>query len=125
MPFVKPCQHPGCRSWAALRSPYCEEHQPKRDETRHGDSKVAQSIRNRVQWRKVRQIHRQRHPLCFDPFKRHDGPTPMHHVHHILPLATHPHLAHEPTNLASLCIECHNEVETLEGRGQPTQYLFR
>ncbi|MDJ1154494.1 HNH endonuclease [Macrococcus caseolyticus] len=32
-------------------------------------------------------------------------------VDHILPLATHPHLAHDLDNLETLCIKCHNKKE--------------
>jgi 5-methylcytosine-specific restriction endonuclease McrA len=95
------------------------------DTHRYGVSLTAQRIRSGRRWQEVRSLHRQKHPLCCDPFKRHEGPEPMNHVHHILPVATHPHLAHDFGNLASLCESCHGEVEGLERRGQPTQDLFR
>jgi 5-methylcytosine-specific restriction endonuclease McrA len=49
----------------------------------------------------------------------------MNSVHHILGLLTHPELAYNESNLASLCDACHNQIEALERKGEPTQHLFK
>jgi 5-methylcytosine-specific restriction endonuclease McrA len=119
--IVKPCCHPGCRKWAKPHTSRCEDHAV---ETRVGDQARAARIRNSSQWQKVRALHRSKQPLCTDPFREHSGPVVADSVHHIEGVATHPELAFTPSNLASLCSECHARVEALERAGQSTQHLF-
>lgn len=118
-----PCRHPGCPQ--LIPSPgYCSAHQQHDsrrayDARRRGNQQT--TIRNSAQWQKVRGIHRQVEPLCRDPFGDHNGfPAPNEQSHHILPLATHPELAFDLSNLAALCTACHAKVERMERAGQPT-----
>ena len=129
----RPCRKPGCP--ALVSSGYCAAHamavptaRSIYDSTKRKDNPalaLAARIRNGTQWQKVRAIHARTEPLCRDPFGDHSGyPAPRAHGHHVLPLATHPHLAYDLGNLASLCVACHRKVEAMERAGQPTQALF-
>lgn len=125
-----PCRHPGCAS--LVTSGYCEKHTRSTgkvmyDATRRKDDPAlanAARIRNSAQWQKVRAIHRAQHPLCCDPFNDVRHPAPNQTSHHIMPLATHPHLAFDLDNLAPLCTRCHAKVERIERNGDATAHLF-
>ena len=125
----KPCFHPGCKSFAVVGKPRCEVHLNAYDSqirARTPHLALAARIRGSRLWGKVRANFRLANPLCCDPFGHHKlGPEPMYDVHHVLPLATHPHLAHSDENLRPLCRACHNEVEQMERSGKPTPELFR
>lgn len=129
---LTPCRHPGCA--ALVPSGYCELHRRHSAKTvydqtrRKADPVLARNdkIRSGGNWKKCREINRAQNPLCFDPFKDHGGwPVPMTDTHHILPLATHPHLAYDQSNLVSLCRACHNKIEQMERAQQPTEHLFK
>lgn len=128
-----PCRATGCP--ALVSHGYCEQHRHLVCQTHrtydHGkrrlDASLAQAaqLRTSTQWRKVRTLHKGRYPLCCDPFGEHIHlPAYNQQSHHILPLATHPHLAFDLTNLAPLCTRCHSRVEQMERSGISTQHLF-
>ena len=71
-----------------------ETHRPPN----HG---LANHIRHGSQWQRVRDLYRGQHPLCAKCGRLSDC------VHHVKPLETHPELAHDFGNLASLCKACH------------------
>lgn len=129
-PF-QPCRQPGCA--ALVPRGYCDAHAkaaPKRaydQTTRRNDPALAEAarIRNSSLWQQVRAMHRAQHPLCCDPFKEHGRfPVPMTQVHHIQGVAVAPHLAYDPSNLASLCDGCHHRIEALERAGKGTAEHF-
>jgi len=61
----------------------------------------ARRIRSSSRWNVVRDLYRGKNPLCEKCGKF------AKHVHHVLPLETHPHLAFHLENLMSLCEPCH------------------
>lgn len=128
---LQPCRQPGCAALAP--SGYCAAHARSDARRVYDQTKrkadpalaLAARIRNTAQWQKVRALHRQLSPLCCDPFGEHNGmPFPNQTSHHILPLATHPHLAYHLANLAPLCTACHARVERIERNGDSTAALF-
>lgn len=130
---LKPCLHPGCPA-LITKGPRCDAHTKHNagaayDATkRRDDPRLAEAarIRNSAQWQAVRLLHRRLEPLCRDPFNAHEGwPVPTTDSHHIAPLATHPALAFDLSNLAGLCQACHRRIEALERVGCATAGLFR
>lgn len=123
----KPCIQPGCHTFAVVGKPRCAAHMGDYDRRRKDNPalRVAQKIRSNRLWQKVRLNFRIANPLCCDPFGDHAlGPEPTQDIHHVLPLATHPHLAYTDDNLRPLCRSCHCKVEEFEYRGEITQHLF-
>lgn len=132
-PLSMPCRHSGCPALLP-RAGYCAAHarpscKAVYDATTRRESPTlaeAARIRNSRQWQRVRQMHRDRQPLCCDPFGAHpDDPQPNQSSHHIQPLASRPDLAFDFSNLAGLCTACHARVERMERAGRPTAALFR
>jgi 5-methylcytosine-specific restriction enzyme A len=128
-----PCAAPGCPALSPGR--WCPAHahlagQAHRDyDRRRAQSPAlarAAQIRNSGRWKKVAAIVRAAEPLCRDPLARHGGaPEATAQIHHIDPLATHPHLAYTRENLAGLCAHCHTLIEAMERKGHKTAHLFR
>lgn len=89
---------------------------------RYQDPDLARAarIRNSKAWKRLRDWHIRRNPLCADPLGRHGGnPVPAEHVHHIQSIVEAPNLAFEASNLCSLCHSCHNAVEAMSRGGSP------
>ena len=64
-------------------------------------------------WVKVRNLKRQRNPLCEQCWK--DGQiTPMAEVHHTVPIATDRSKRLDMDNLMSLCKVCHSRITMQE-----------
>jgi 5-methylcytosine-specific restriction protein A len=126
----RPCLHPGCS--ALVPSGYCAAHAKNRhaeyDKTRRKDDprlREAARIRSGRQWQEVRAIHKARNPLCCDPFNLEGRwKEPTYASHHVVPLIERPDMAYDMTNLAPLCMRCHNRIEAMERDGQETQSLF-
>lgn len=127
---LRPCRHPGCA--ALVPSGYCDSHRTHTAKAFYDDTRRKQNIslsmsariRSSAQWQKVRALHRRLSPFCCDPFGQHTLPAYNQASHHIRPLATHPHLAFDLTNLAPLCTSCHARIEAMERAGKPTEQLF-
>lgn len=88
---------------------------------------LAKKIRSSGRWQKVRRMVMSRQPLCVDPFSFHKDEgrnVPTEHVHHIVGLTKNPNLAYKLSNLAGLCVGCHDRIEKLERSGKATQDLF-
>lgn len=106
----------------------CAQHTNAYDATTRRSNaalRMAQTIRTSTAWRTLRKSVMSRNPVCCDPFGEHTlGPEPAKDVHHVFPLITHPHLALVEDNLRPLCRSCHNRIEAMERRGEPTQELF-
>lgn len=62
--------------------------------------------------------------MCADPYEVHDPPVVNALAHHIESAAARPDLAHQWTNLAPLCDECHARIERDVSAGLPTAHLF-
>lgn len=134
MPTQPPraCAHPGCCALVVTgpRCPDHAKHAPKviyDQTTRRNDPALAAAarFRSRPQWKRFRAWFRAQHPLCCDPFRRHGAmPAFAEAVHHVVPLALRPDLGLTPANCRPLCTACHNRIEGMERRGEPTQHLF-
>lgn len=87
----------------------------------------ARKYRSSYNWQQVAAQHKLDNPLCCDVFGYHakEGMAPfVEQTHHIQPLATHYHIRALESNLASVCIPCHDRLEKLERSGKRTAYLF-
>ena len=85
--------------------------------------KTPKQIRSSRRWTECSKRHKHRQPLCLDPFGEH-GPKEVDEVHHIVPIRENPGLAFDPSNLASLCKKCHEQVESISDKGYTTGFLF-
>lgn len=83
---------------------------------RFGD---ADRLRASVRWRRLSAAQLRHHPLCQAIWCQ-GQTTPATETHHRQPLATHPHLAYDPANLASVCGACHARITGMERTGQDT-----
>lgn len=123
-----PCGFPGC---AALldKSGYCPAHaksakQSGRDYDRARRAIVphlaaAKALRSSREWQRIRRIKLTNDPLCEDPHGDHASAgrtATATQVHHILPLATNPHLGLDLSNLMSVCTRCHAKTEQVVRR---------
>lgn len=61
-------------------------------------------------WRKLSLHKRTIDPLC-EHCLSHGKTTPATEVHHIIPIASAPHLRMDTDNLMSVCHACHEELE--------------
>lgn len=62
-------------------------------------------------WKKVRALKLSENPLCERCLHLHNRPVPAVHVHHIKSRLDRPDLTFAMSNLMSLCVQCHAEVE--------------
>lgn len=119
----KPQQHRPAHAIATQQTPRATYDATRRKQ----DPALAEAarIRSSYRWQQTRKLHRSLYPLCCDPFGQHANlPAYNQQSHHIQPLATHPHLAYDLSNLAPLCMRCHAETERMEQQGRPTTHLF-
>jgi 5-methylcytosine-specific restriction endonuclease McrA len=84
----------------------------------------AQRLRGTRTWKAIRAQLRRDRPLCCNPLKRHDGPQPTEHIHHIVPITEDPSRVFDLRNLAPLCVDCHGAIEAMERSGTSTRHLF-
>jgi len=63
------------------------------------------------EWKALRAQHRKQHPFCAFCNRLAEQ------VDHILPARTHPEQRLDPTNLRSLCADCHSRVRFDQARG--------
>lgn len=94
------CLYAGCHEVVTGAS-YCDAHKPK-------DERPSAAARGYDrQWRKLRKMVLQRHPLCVDPMKRHEGQVVVAtEVDHIL--AKRFGGTDAWSNLQPLCKSCHS-----------------
>ena len=76
------------------------------DKARQKDKNFYSSMR----WRKLRSCKLSAYPLC-ETCKREGRVTLACHVHHVQPRKARPDLAHDPSNLQSICASCHNALD--------------
>ena len=82
------------------------------------DPDRATKIRSTYRWQRIRSQVRRRNPLCADPFGDHEGiPVATQEIHHIKSLNQFPELAFDLENLQGLCIDCHQKIDHIRGRG--------
>ena len=124
------CHGAGCGRKVPSNVWYCERckgkaKQPEPNKQRGAvDDTEARRLRSTTAWTKFSRYTLMTYPLCADPFNEHNGPVLAKQVHHIKPLSTHPELLLEPSNVASLCITCHNRIEGLHRSGRQTAHYF-
>ena len=120
-----PCKTQACSGLALYGEAYCSEciaHgcNAERDKHRRFD-KTRGSAASRgygPRWKKYRAAYVKRHPLCVDPFKRHQkSPQPAMEVDHIIPHKGDQVLFWDHENHQSLCTSCHSHKTALERRG--------
>lgn len=80
--------------------------------TRAGNAALAtaRKIRSSEAWNRCRASVLMASPLCADPHGHHAREGRLEvatQVHHVKPLATHPHLAFDAENLMAICEGCH------------------
>jgi len=88
---------------------------------------AASRFRSSARWQRFRSWYLNANPLCEDIFGDHkrDGViVSATDVHHVVSLATAPHLGLDEDNAAGLCVRCHAQIESRERRGVSTQMLF-
>lgn len=128
-----------CREYATDRG-YCSSHQVTRREaarvydntTRKDDPELAwvKQQRSSARWTKLSRLFRSSFPTCCNPFKTHgEYPPVSHHVHHVVSMrqcyrSGDHEKVFEWDNLRSICTDCHNRIEGMERRDEPTGHLF-
>ena len=114
MPYKpkRPCAHPGCPSFAAGDSQYCEKHEQihKQNYDRYERSPNMNRKYGRA-WKRIRDRYVKAHPLCELCLKE-GRMTPVYEVHHIVPVLRGGR--HIDSNLMSLCRSCHNKIHLQE-----------
>ena len=85
----------------------------KRKERREAIT-LADKLTNTSRWRSLKaDIKRRDNGVCRLCFNRSYIEYRSLQVHHIYKRSTHPKLAYEPSNLVTLCRQCHEEVEEM------------
>ena len=120
-----PCRHPGC-SALLDRSGHCEDHADRasgqaKDYDRHRRATTprlayAARVRSSAAWQRLRRLKLTMDPLCEDPHGDHARARrtiTATQAHHVQPLATHPDLGLELSNLMSVCTRCHAKLERM------------
>jgi 5-methylcytosine-specific restriction protein A len=67
-------------------------------------------------WQRIRAQHLQANPFCSRCYAK-GRATPAREVHHKLPCRDDAHLQTDPSNLESLCRECHAPLKGEHARG--------
>lgn len=104
---------------------------PRRSQTRknEGERKERMAIYNTARWRRMREAKMISDPLC-EMCLRKGITRPATDVHHIQSfmrtkdMEARKALAFDPTNLMSLCDECHNAIHHGKRRADPPPSLF-
>lgn len=99
---MRPCLHQGCPE--IVEGTYCEAHQPDRERRKLPQ----QFVDYGSGWRKIRQRHVSKQPLCAS-CERAGRTTPAQEVDHIVPWRGDVRLLRAGWNLQSLCRSCHHE----------------
>ena len=96
----RPCRAPGCPR--LVRSGYCAEHKPKRDDSKYDKKRKCAAKRgyNR-KWNVSRKVFLSRHPLCAECGR------PAKDIDHIIPHRGNNDLFWDRSNWQALCHECH------------------
>jgi 5-methylcytosine-specific restriction protein A len=113
----RPCNRPGCPSLTDKR--YCDSHarESKRREVRTKGNTTERGYG--YDWQKLRNVHIRMFPLCADPYHVHlHRPVIAKHVDHIESIQDAPQRRLDPTNLQSLCENCHNSLKQKEERNR-------
>ncbi len=113
MPTKPPYAHSARKPAAQTRRAY--------DRRRAADPQLAAAaaLRNSAAWQHLRAHFLARHPICGAC-----GKALAQQVHHLQPVERRPDLALDWGNLAPVCTRCHAACNSVERRGESTEYLF-
>ena len=104
----RPCRYSGCPNLTNRKSGYCEKHEKLMQ--RHYE-RFARGYRQHERygsvWRKIRDRHLAREPLC-EMCRERGRFVAATLVHHIKPLGDGG--THDENNLMSLCVSCHERI---------------
>lgn len=104
---LKPCATPGCPYTTQNR--HCTHCVAKgivhvKTHTR----RLFDAMYQTPEWRRYSEDYRRKHPLCVNPYHRHDGVlVAVHAVDHVTPHRGNRALFWDPKNHQSLCKDCH------------------
>ena len=113
----KPCKQPGCA--AVVDNGYCPAHAHVQAQRRRQYDRDRGNSCERgydAQWRKLRTLHLNAHPLCVH-CRAKGIITAATEVDHITPHRGDFALRIDPANLQSLCKPCHSRKTATEDRG--------
>ena len=102
-----PCRYGGCSNLTDRKSGYCDEHERPQRHYECFTRGYKQHERYGSVWRKIRDRHLAREPLC-EMCRVHGRFVAATLVHHIKPLDDGG--THDESNLMSLCISCHEKI---------------
>ena len=104
----RPCRMTGCPNLTDKKSGYCEKHEkPMQRHYERFTRGYRQHERYGNAWRRIRDRHLAREPLCEMCWKRGRFVAAT-LVHHIKPLGDGG--THDESNLMSLCVSCHEKI---------------
>ena len=104
----RPCRYGSCPNLTDSKSGYCEKHEkPMQRHYERFTRGYRQHERYGSAWRKIRDRHLAREPLC-EMCKEHGRFVAATLVHHIKPLGDGG--THDDENLMSLCVSCHEKI---------------
>ena len=104
----RPCRMTGCPNLTDRKSGYCEKHEkPMQRHYERFTRGYRQHERYGSVWRKIRDRHLAREPLC-ELCRAHGRFVAATLVHHIKPLGDGG--THDDENLMSLCVSCHEKI---------------
>lgn len=114
--FSRPCQCPGCHSYAVKGEAYCAEHlkQNSRQQDVRRGTRTQRGYSNA--WLRARKAYITAHPLCVECLKK-GKLTPATDVDHIIPHKGDKNLFWNENNWQSLCHECHSRKTATEDGG--------
>lgn len=99
------CSFPGCKHLTLSR--FCDQHMRTRRLYQSDYDRESKRFLNSVAWRNLSALKLSETPWCEECALTNPLSVPATQVDHIKPRRTHPELALEPSNLQSLCDECH------------------
>lgn len=108
-----------------IKRPDRREQCRKYDQYRRANPALASvaKFRSSRKWRECSKAFLDHNPLCCDPFGDHSNSfSPASAVHHKVPLAEDITLGLVWSNLAALCVCCHNRIEADERTGKRFQW---
>lgn len=113
---LRPCRHPGCTT--LVRSGYCEQHQPKRVDSRSAESQSYHRWYSLPVWTgQLRPQQLAREPFCRE-CARHGLRVYATDVDHIVPHDGDWAKFTDENNLQSLCHGCHSAKTIAESRAK-------
>ena len=104
----RPCRYSGCPNLTDRKSGYCDEHEkPMQRHYERFTRGYRQHERYGSAWRRIRDRHLAREPLC-EMCRERGRFVAATLVHHIKPLGDGG--THDESNLMSLCVSCHEKI---------------